>query len=98
MFSVRRVIAQITSPVGTLLGGVLADQVMEPALKPGGVFSSSLGKFFGTSQGSGMSVIIAVCAVFTALVGVFGYLNPLVRNVEAAIPDHDQVPGNSEQK
>ena len=92
VFSVRRVIAQITGPFGMLLGGVLADKVMEPALLPGGLFSSSLGKFFGTSQGSGMSVLIAVCAVLTASVGIFGYLNPLVRNVETAIPDHDQVP------
>jgi MFS transporter, DHA3 family, macrolide efflux protein len=65
---------------------------MEPALKPGGIFASTLGRFFGTAQGSGMSVMIAIAAILTVLVGLFGYLNPAIRNVEDIIPDHDQVP------
>jgi DHA3 family macrolide efflux protein-like MFS transporter len=96
VFSVRRVIAQITSPLGALLGGVLADRVMEPALLPGGSLAPSLGKFFGTSQGSGMSLMIAVCAILVLLVGVIGYFTPAVRNIETALPDHDQAGTDSE--
>jgi DHA3 family macrolide efflux protein-like MFS transporter len=92
VFSVRRVIAQVTGPFGMLLGGVLADRVMEPALKPGGMLASTLGKFFGTAQGSGMSVMIALAAILSVLVGLIGFLTPSIRNVEDIIPDHDQVP------
>jgi DHA3 family macrolide efflux protein-like MFS transporter len=96
VFSVRRVIAQITAPLGTLLGGVLADYVMEPALQPGGSLAPSLGKFFGTSQGSGMSLMIAICAILVFLVGIVGYLTPTVRNIETALPDHDQASSKPE--
>jgi DHA3 family macrolide efflux protein-like MFS transporter len=92
VFSVRRVIAQITGPIGMLLGGVLADRVMEPAFKPGGFFAPTLGKFFGTVQGSGMSLMIAISAILIVFVGLFGYLIPAIRNIEDIIPDHDQMP------
>ena len=90
VFSVRRMIAQITGPLGMLLAGILADQLLEPAMLPGGSLSPVLGGYFGTAQGSGMSVMIALCTVMTILVGVVGYLNPMIRNIEKMIPDHDQ--------
>jgi hypothetical protein len=89
-------IAQITGPLGMLFAGVLADRVMEPAMRPGGTLSPVFGNFFGSVQGSGMSLMIAVCAIMTILVGLVGYLNPLVRNIEKLIPDHDQIPVESE--
>jgi hypothetical protein len=37
-----------------------------------------------------MSVIIAVTGILTVFICLSAYLNPLIRNVEKIIPDHDQ--------
>lgn len=92
VFSVRRIIAQITSPLGALLAGQLADNVFEPAMK---VSDSALAQIFGpiflTQPGSGMSAIITISGLLTIAVGLAAYAFPKVRNVETLLPDHDAV-------
>ncbi len=93
VFSVRRLIAQITAPVGMAVAGPLADQLFEPAMA---TTQSWLGAQFGwisgTGPGTGMSLILLICGVLTVLVIVFALTNPNIRNVETIIPDHDEVP------
>jgi hypothetical protein len=91
VFSVRRLIAQITAPIGMLIAGPLADQVFEPAmLDP----TSAMGSFFsplvGNQVGSGMALIFIIFGILGAVGGLAGYLFPAVRNVEDIMPDHDQ--------
>jgi len=89
-FSVRRLVAQITSPLSLLIAGPLADKVMEPAmLDQNTVISRMLGPAFGTGPGSGMSIIIVACGLLMALVGILSFSFPKVRNVETLLPDHD---------
>ena len=83
VFSVRRLIAQITAPLGMLVAGPLADHIFEPAFRQPGVF-------LGGGVGSGMAFLIILSGVLTALVGLIGYLVPYIRNVEALLPDHQQ--------
>lgn len=90
VFSVRRLVAQITSPLSLLIAGPLADKVMEPAmLDQNTVISRMLGPAFGTGPGSGMSIIIVACGLLMALVGILSFSFPKVRNVETLLPDHD---------
>lgn len=89
VFSVRRVIAQITGPLGMMIAGPMADKVFEPFMQSSSGFSLALGKFFGNSLGSGMSILILLMGLITTIIGLAAYLNPLVRNVETLLPDHD---------
>lgn len=88
VFSVRRLIAQITAPVAMALSGPLADFVFEPAMQPGGLLAPVFGPVTGVGAGTGMSVMFLFAGLLSALVGVTGYLLPFVRNVEDILPDH----------
>ncbi len=92
VFAVRRWIAQITAPVGTLLAGPLADYVFEPALRPGGKLVPALGGLFGVGAGSGMALMFVIAGLLGFLVALVGALTPIVRRVEDILPDHDAIP------
>lgn len=90
VFSARRLIAWLTTPITPIIGGTLADYVLEPAMKNHGLLSSLFGGLVGTGAGSGMSLLMIVCGICATLVGLSGYLFPTVRNVESLLPDADQ--------
>lgn len=92
VFSARRMIAQVTWPVATLLAGPLADKVFEPALMPGGRLASFAGGIVGTGPGAGISMIFLITGVVGAVVGLAGYLFPAIRNAEELLPDHEAQP------
>lgn len=88
VFSVRRMIAQISAPLAVLLAGPLADRVFEPAMMPGGILAGIFGGLVGTGPGAGMALIFVFMGIFTSIVGLIGYLVAAVRRVEELIPDH----------
>ncbi len=92
VFTVRRLIAQITSPIAMLLAGPLADRVFEPAMLPGGALANNtlLSTIFGNSAGSGMGLMIFIAGCFGILPPIIGLFMPQVRNVETLLPDHEQ--------
>ena len=93
VFSVRRIIAQITSPLGALVAGQLADNVFEPAMRTAGSpLSQIFGSVFLTQPGSGMSTLITLSGILIIGVGIAAYAFPKVRNVETLLPDHDEAP------
>jgi len=87
VFSARRLIAWITNPISPLIGGSLADFVLEPALRPQGILAPALGWLTGTGPGAGMGLLIALCGLGAALIGAAGYLFPAIRNAEDLLPD-----------
>jgi predicted MFS family arabinose efflux permease len=91
VFSVRRLIAQISAPVAILLSGPLADHVFEPAMMAGGSLTGSFGSLVGTGAGAGMSLMFVLTGVLGAVVSLVGYLFPAIRDVEDILPDHDAV-------
>lgn len=88
VFSIRRLIAWFVQPVATLIAGPLADVVMEPAMRPGGALVGSLGWLVGVGPGTGMSLILIFSAFGMAVIGLGGYLIPVIRNAEEILPDH----------
>jgi MFS transporter, DHA3 family, macrolide efflux protein len=92
VFSVRRLIAQVTGPVGTLMAGPLADQLFEPALQPGGAWAPLFGPLVGTGPGAGMGLLIAITGVLGITAGVVGLSIPVIRMVDSSLPDHDALP------
>jgi DHA3 family macrolide efflux protein-like MFS transporter len=90
VFSARRLIAWFASPISPIIGGTLADYVLEPAMTSQTGLASVFGGLFGTEPGSGMGLLISLCGVGAALVGLSGYLFPAVRNAEDRLPDYDE--------
>jgi MFS family permease len=87
VFAVRRLIAQITAPVSYLAAGPLADRVFEPLLAAGGPLAGSVGRVLGVGEGRGIGLLFVVLGTLTALISLWGYLQPRVRRVEAELPD-----------
>ncbi|HLV37758.1 MAG TPA: MFS transporter, partial [Spirillospora sp.] len=67
----------------------LADQLLEPAMQPGGALAGVFGGLVGTGSGAGMAVIFIGTATCGALISLSGYLIPALRRVETDLPDHD---------
>lgn len=91
VFSARRVIAQITSPIAMLVSGPLADKVFEPLMMSQSRISEFFSLFVGTGRGSGMALMFVIAGILTSLTGLIAYAIPLVRNVEKILPDYDEV-------
>jgi len=92
VFATRRFIAQITAPLAMLAVGPLADRVMEPAMQPGGALAAAFGPLVGVGPGSGMALMLVIVGLIGGAIGLSGYLRPLVREVEARLPDHAAAP------
>jgi DHA3 family macrolide efflux protein-like MFS transporter len=88
VFSARRLIAWFTNPISPLIAGTLADYVLEPAMKTQTALSNAIGGWFGTGPGSGMRLLICLCGLAAALVGISGYFITAIRNAESILPDH----------
>ena len=95
VFSSRRLIAWFTNPVSPIIGGTMADFVLEPAMRAGGFLPDTFGWLVGTGPGSGMGLLMLICGVLISLVGVVGYFIPVIRKAEDLLPDHEQIPGAS---
>lgn len=93
VFSVRRLIAQVTVPVAMLASGPLADKVFGPAMMPAGRLAPVFGWLTGTGMGTGISLMFVWAGLAGAAVGIVGYLIPSIRDVERLIPDHDTSAG-----
>ena len=91
VFAARVMIAQIAAPASMLIGGLLADNLFEPALLPGGAWAGTFGGLVGTGPGAGMGLMFVLFGALTVLVGVSGYLLPVVRQVETRVADFDAV-------
>jgi MFS transporter, DHA3 family, macrolide efflux protein len=91
VFSARRLIAWMTNPISPIIGGTLADFVLEPAMKGNGLLPHTFGWLVGTGPGAGMGLLMIICGVLISLIGMAGYFFSPVRNAEDLLPDHDQV-------
>jgi MFS family permease len=91
VFTTRRLIAWLVSPISQLLAGPLADRVLEPAMVEGGSLAPVFSWLVGTGTGAGMALLFVVTGLLAALTGLSGYLFPVVHNAEDILPDHDAV-------
>ena len=89
VFATRRLIGQISGPLGMLIGGPLADRVFEPAMRAGGSLAPVFGPLVGVGPGAGMGLILVLVGLLGTLAGFVGYAVPAIRNAESILPDHD---------
>jgi hypothetical protein len=92
VFSVRRLIAQVTAPLATVIAGPLADNLFEPAFRSSGGWGERFAWLVGTGPGAGMGFMLVLAGIFGAAVGLGGYLFPAIRNAETILPDYEAVP------
>ena len=91
VFTARRLIAWVTNPITTIIAGLLADYVMEPAMQTSNRFSQFFSGLVGSGPGAGMGLLTVLCCLACVLVGLSGYYVPAIRNLEDILPDHDQM-------
>lgn len=92
VFSARRMIAWSVTPITPILAGLLADYVTEPMMLGDTWLAEKFGWMVGTTPGSGMALQFVLTGIIYIAVAVLTYLFvPHVRNLEAELPDHDQM-------
>jgi DHA3 family macrolide efflux protein-like MFS transporter len=91
VFSARRLLTWAPDMFTPLLGGMLADRIMEPGLKNPGWLQFMFKWMVGDDPGAGMAVMTIVFGLLTILTLLAGYLVPAVRDMEKVLPDHDQL-------
>ena len=89
VFSARRLIAWFTNPISPIIAGTLSDFVLEPAARAQTGLPALFAWLVGTGPGAGMGLLIVICGVASAMVGLLGYFIPAIYNAETILPDHD---------
>jgi DHA3 family macrolide efflux protein-like MFS transporter len=91
VFTARRLLTWFPDTFTPILGGLLADRIMEPAMQNGSGLARMFGWMVGTGPGSGMAVMMVFFGILTMLTILSGYFFPRVLNMEDLLPDHDQL-------
>jgi hypothetical protein len=86
VFSVRNTLSNALIPAGYILGGVLADQLLEPAMAVDGELALIFGKLVGVGPGAGMALMFLGTAIIAITMTLIAYLFPAVRHVEDERP------------
>ena len=87
VFSASDFISQAMLPFTPLLAGYFGDRMFEPAMGTGGTLANMFGWLVGTGPGSGFGLLILLCGVGGALIGITGYLIPSIRDIDTLLPD-----------
>ena len=87
VFAMMNFLGTILEPLGTLSIGLIVDRVLQPAMETGGALQPILTPLVGAGAGRGMAVVFLFAGTMTALLGVYGLLDPRVRRLEAELPD-----------
>ena len=90
VFSARGLLTWFPDTFTPILGGLLADLIMEPAMRSQTWLSSTFSWLVGTTPGSGIALIMVIAEVLMILTMFTGYLIPSIRNMEDQLPDHEQ--------
>ena len=91
VFSARRMLTWFPDTFTPILGGLLADYVMEPAMQGDSPVARLFGWMAGTDPGSGMAVMMVFFGILTILALMSGYVFSKIRNMEDLLPDQDQL-------
>ncbi|HTX89876.1 MAG TPA: MFS transporter [Anaerolineales bacterium] len=98
VFAARRLLTWAPDMFTPILGGLLADHLLEPAMQSGTGLARAFGWMAGTGRGSGMAVEMIVFGGLTITALLAGYAFPAIRQVERLLPDHDQLPGAADTR
>ena len=81
VFAVRNAIQYNTIPLGIILGGYLADYVLEPFMGSESMFAIELGKIVGVGAGSGMAVMFLCTGICGGIVSILSCFNREIKKL-----------------
>ena len=83
VFSLKQAAVKAATLLAYLTAGIMADQVMEPLLHPGGLLAHSLGPWFGVGPGRGIALLFFVMGCIKAVSVLWVYRSPGTRQLES---------------
>ena len=83
VFAIRRLIAWFVLPLSNALAGPLADNVLEPAMMPGGALTDRLWRAGGGRPGGWHGIDVCAGGGMASLIAILAYTIPTLREVEA---------------
>ena len=86
VFSVRRMLAQITVVIAILIAGPLIDHVFKPLLTSHGSLAGTVGHVLGTGPGRGIGLLFVLLGLAMVITTLIGVVNPRLRAVEDTEP------------
>ncbi len=87
VFSIGRILAQITAPIAYVCAGVLADDVFNPLLVADGPLAATVGQVIGIGPGRGIGLMFILIGLLTFLAALLGYGYTPLRQIEQSLPD-----------
>jgi len=90
VFAARRMIAWMVDPVMPVVAGLIADRVMEPAMRAETWLSRTFASVTGSGPGSGMAIQFLAAGVLYLAIDAIALSVRAVRDVETILPDHEQ--------
>lgn len=82
IFAVRNAVQYCTIPIGILLGGFLADYIMEPFMKSEHEIALVLQSIVGTGAGSGMAVMFLCTGLLGFITSVLWYRSKEIKKLD----------------
>jgi len=70
-----------------LLGGGLAELVLEPGMLPGGALAAHFEPWLGSGKGRGVALLFVVVGALFAVVSTMALLNPRLRRLDELVPE-----------
>ena len=95
VFSVRRLIAHITTPLATAVAGPFADKFFTPGMSEGGALVDTFDWLIGTDPGAGIALMFVFSGLFGAAVALIAYTIPAIRYAETILLDFDEKVGTA---
>lgn len=87
VFSMRRLLAQFTVPLGDFSAGPLSDYVFEPAMKEGGSLAGTFGPLIGAGPGRGIALMMITFALLPLIISLVAFGNKSVMSIEEDVDD-----------
>lgn len=79
----------IVGAIASLMAGLLADRIFEPAIQSNGLIASIFAPILGTDRGAGITLLFIMASMGLVAIALGGYAFPILRNAEKLLPDHD---------
>jgi MFS transporter, DHA3 family, macrolide efflux protein len=92
VFSMRRMLTTITSPLTPIIASLFADHWFEPMMRTAGAEHHAIAALLGSGPGAGIAIILLVAGAGVLLAGLITGSVHSVRQVEQILPDHSSVP------
>lgn len=87
VFAVLGLIAGVSVPIAQAVSGPLADFVFEPMMAEGGALASTLGRLYGTGEGRGLAIMLAMAGVCQLVLTTIAARTRSIRSLETDLVD-----------